>query len=195
MDIDSNLLSELQAWQLVDPLTLEQAVTLAVGVVPNSGRPRPAIFSPLLQAAETAVERKEIKPTNTWRSRDHAEYYGTDYIEPTVTQALFREWLEKTLTPELRTRAFFFLLPQDQWPAPGDTPEAGGDKPLRERERATLLCIIGALADLAKVDLSQHHKAGGQVEAMLSVKGIELSARTIGDHLRAAREAIERRRA
>lgn len=66
-------------------------------------------------------------------------------------------------------------------------------KPLDERERITLLNIIGALAEEAGLDLSQHNKAGNAVAAMLDQKGIVISGRAIGDHLRKVREAMESR--
>ena len=68
------------------------------------------------------------------------------------------------------------------------------DKPIDTRARATLLVIIGALAEYAKVDLSKHHKAGVAVAAMLAAKGVKTSSRTIGEHLKAVRAAMDRRK-
>lgn len=68
------------------------------------------------------------------------------------------------------------------------------DMPLDTRQRTTLLAIIGALADAANVDLSQHNKAGGIVSAMLDAKGVKVSGRTIGEHLKAVREAMDSRK-
>lgn len=67
------------------------------------------------------------------------------------------------------------------------------DKPLDERERSSLLCIIGALARMAQVDLSQPYKAAEQVAAALSQAGIPLAPRTIGTHLKAVPDALDRR--
>lgn len=66
------------------------------------------------------------------------------------------------------------------------------DKPLDARERTTLLCIIGALAEHAKLDLSQPMKTGDAIAAMMPDVG--LSGRTIGEHLKAVREAMESRK-
>ena len=68
------------------------------------------------------------------------------------------------------------------------------DKPMDARERTTLLAVIGALAEPAKLDLSQHHKAGEAVAAMLAAKGVTISGRTIGEHLKAVREAMDSRK-
>jgi len=66
------------------------------------------------------------------------------------------------------------------------------DKPLGTRERATLLCIIGALAAHAKIDIAQHMKAGQTIAAMMP--DVKLSSRTIGEHLKAVREAMDSRK-
>jgi hypothetical protein len=72
---------------------------------------------------------------------------------------------------------------------------ANGDgKALDTRERIMLLTIIGALAEPAKLDLSQHNKAGETVAAMLAAKGVTASGRAIGEHLKAVREAMDSRK-
>ena len=63
---------------------------------------------------------------------------------------------------------------------------------LDSRERATLLCIIGALAEYATLDLSQPMKAGEAIAAMMP--DVKLSARTIGEHLKTVREAMDSRK-
>ncbi|MGY3038681.1 hypothetical protein ACVWWQ_000268 [Rhodanobacter sp. TND4EL1] len=68
------------------------------------------------------------------------------------------------------------------------------DMPLDTRQRTTLLTIIGALADAAKLDLGQHYKAGEAIASMLDAKGVKLSARTISEHLKAVSEAMDSRR-
>lgn len=67
------------------------------------------------------------------------------------------------------------------------------DKPLDERERSSLLCIIGALARMAQIDISQPYKAAEQVAAALNQAAVPLAPRTIGTHLKAVPEALDRR--
>ena len=68
------------------------------------------------------------------------------------------------------------------------------DRPLKERERATLLTIIAALAKTAEIDVSQPSKAGGQIEALtIEVLRIRIPARTVENHLKAIPDALERR--
>ena len=68
------------------------------------------------------------------------------------------------------------------------------DRPLKERERATLLTIIAALAKTAEIDVSQPSKAGGQIEALTTrALGIRIPARTVENHLKAIPDALERR--
>ena len=63
------------------------------------------------------------------------------------------------------------------------------DRGLDPRERKTLLCIIGALAKAAKVDISIPYKAGSVIEKMLA--GRKISGRRIGDHLKQVPGALE----
>ena len=68
------------------------------------------------------------------------------------------------------------------------------DRPLGERERATLLTVIAALAKTAGIDVSQPSKASGQIEAMtIQALGIRIPARTVENHLKAIPDALERR--
>ena len=72
------------------------------------------------------------------------------------------------------------------------TPNAKIGKSLDARERTTLLCIIGALASHAELDVSQPIKAGDAIAAMMP--DVKLSGRTIGEHLKAVREAMDSRK-
>ncbi len=95
-----------------------------------------------------------------------------------------------------RTR--FKTLPQelvdavDAMRQPPAAPTPQGDD-LDARERVSLLCIIGALAHAAKIDLSEPYKAG-EIVAKLLPDGTSLTARTIGNHLKAVREATGSRK-
>lgn len=66
-------------------------------------------------------------------------------------------------------------------------------RPLDARERTTLLCIIGALAMTAKLDLSKPMKSGEVISAMLPAD-VKLSPRTVGEHLKKVAEAMDARR-
>ena len=67
------------------------------------------------------------------------------------------------------------------------------DKPLQDRERNTLLILIGALCRHAKVDYLKPSAAGAAIQAMTEELGARVSARAIEDHLRKVPDAIERR--
>lgn len=71
---------------------------------------------------------------------------------------------------------------------------AGGqasDKPLDERERSTLLCIIGALSRLSGLDLSEPFKAANQIQVLLEQDGVKSPAlNTIGKHLQKAKDVL-----
>jgi hypothetical protein len=67
------------------------------------------------------------------------------------------------------------------------------ERPLAERERATLLTVIAALAKHAKIDVSKCSKAGQAIEAMTTDIDTKVPARTIEEHLKRIPDALERR--
>jgi hypothetical protein len=73
-------------------------------------------------------------------------------------------------------------------------PDQRAEKPLEQRERDTLLVIIAALAELAKIDVKKPKTAGDKIETRTALLGAEVSSRAIQDHLNRIPEALERRR-
>jgi hypothetical protein len=67
------------------------------------------------------------------------------------------------------------------------------EKPLGRRERNTLLVIIGALAELPKIDVKKPSGAAVAIEAQTALMGARVAARTIEDHLKRIPDAIEDR--
>jgi hypothetical protein len=67
------------------------------------------------------------------------------------------------------------------------------ERPLEQRERDTLLVIIAALAELAKIDVKKPARAGATIETQAALLGAEVSSRAIQDHLNRIPEALERR--
>lgn len=67
------------------------------------------------------------------------------------------------------------------------------DKPLGERERASLLIIIAALCKEAKIDISKPSKAAQTIAHGISQLGVEVAARTIADHLNRIPETLDRK--
>ena len=77
----------------------------------------------------------------------------------------------------------------------GQTPPKSADaldKPLKERERTTLLAIIAAMAAEAKIDLSHPTTAASSVVERLQLMGIRLGQTTVEGHLKKAIEASEK---
>jgi hypothetical protein len=72
-------------------------------------------------------------------------------------------------------------------------PDQTAERPLERRERTTLLVIIAALADLAKVDVTKPAKAGAIIESKTALLGAEVSSRTIQNHLKLIPEALGHR--
>ena len=85
-------------------------------------------------------------------------------------------------------------FPQSQTPTtqePSD--QLSHERPLGTRERATLLTIIAALAEMVNIDLSKPTKAAEIIEDMTARKGARVAARTIEEHLKRIPDALERR--
>jgi hypothetical protein len=72
-------------------------------------------------------------------------------------------------------------------------PEKPEKKPLRKRERTTLLIIIAALANLAKIDWKRPSKAASLIAGETERMGARVSDRSILDHLHRIPAALEDR--
>jgi hypothetical protein len=72
-------------------------------------------------------------------------------------------------------------------------PVRGTEKPVERRERNTLLVIIAALADMAKIDVSKPSAAGASIESKTAQMGARVAARTIENHLKRIPEALDTR--
>ena len=78
-----------------------------------------------------------------------------------------------------------------QMPAPSAPSSADpSDKSLGRRERTTLLTIIAALAEEAKIDVSKPTKAGTIIAARISAMGYEVAPNTVAGHLRTLRKTL-----
>ena len=77
-------------------------------------------------------------------------------------------------------------LPQSQATEKADTP-------LGQRERATLLTIIAALARHSGIDWLTPTKSGNVIEGLTSDVGATIPSRTIEEHLKKIPDALERR--
>jgi hypothetical protein len=76
-------------------------------------------------------------------------------------------------------------------PAPKAQPVADPpEKPVGQRERTTLLTIIAALAEEAKIDVSKPTKAGETIAALISSIGYEVAPNTVAGHLRTLRKTL-----
>ena len=71
--------------------------------------------------------------------------------------------------------------------------DAVENKPLREKERSTLLRIIAGLAKAADIDISKPSKAAQTIEALIEDVGATVSARAIENHLNRIPDLLERR--
>ena len=100
-------------------------------------------------------------------------------------------WLAKSLPADsvlvVRTSALRDLE------ARASEPDQRVEKPIEQRERNTLLVIVAALAELAKIDLKKPSKAASAIEAQTVRMGARVATRTIEEHLKRIPEAREGR--
>jgi hypothetical protein len=74
-------------------------------------------------------------------------------------------------------------------------PDQKVEKPIERRERSTLLIIIAALSQMAKIDVTKPSGASGAIENQTVRMGARVAARTIENHLKLIPEALEGRSA
>lgn len=67
------------------------------------------------------------------------------------------------------------------------------DSLLKERERTTLLTLIAALCDQARLDITKPSKAAGVIEDLTVRIGARVSARAIEEHLKRIPAALQKR--
>ncbi len=86
----------------------------------------------------------------------------------------------------VRTKALEKLLQQ--------APDAPLDRKLRTRERDTLLTIIGALCNEARLDVNHPSKAAGIIESLTTRLGARVSSRTVENHLKLIPDVLAKKR-
>lgn len=71
-----------------------------------------------------------------------------------------------------------------------------GRKPEKEidtRERTSLLVMVGALAEMAKLDITKPTPAAKKILSVLESKGVQLGKKTIEEHLKRVSDALDRK--
>jgi hypothetical protein len=71
-------------------------------------------------------------------------------------------------------------------------PDQRAERPVEQRERTSLLAMIAALAQLAKIDVTKPSSAAEAIESQTVRMDARVSSRTILNHLKLIPEALER---
>ncbi|HEX9588928.1 MAG TPA: hypothetical protein VGA15_14430 [Bradyrhizobium sp.] len=71
-------------------------------------------------------------------------------------------------------------------------PDQRAERPVEQRERTSLLAIMAALAQLAKIDVTKPSSAAAAIERQTDLMGARVAARTIENHLKLIPEVLER---
>jgi len=116
-----------------------------------------------------------------WRFLSDNTYGGPDKLYPAQT-------FPSGAILVVRTSAVLDLVALSE-------PETPMERPLRQRERDSLLVIIAALAEVHGIDIKRTSKAAMEIESATIQKGARVSARSIEDHLRRIPDALERKAA
>lgn len=72
--------------------------------------------------------------------------------------------------------------------------EAKTGEDISTKERTTLLTILGLLAEIADLDISEASKAAAVIENAAAQNGLALSRRSIEEHLKRVKQAMQARR-
>jgi len=173
-------------WRNFSLLTLDDAIVLSCDVDP--------IWHASRKDVTLVRERKTIASSHIASGNLHltAPLTPTEYLGfHLISAADFRRWAQSLPIPfEFPAE---FPTADDPGSSSTQRPPSGPAAELDARERTTLLCVIGALAESAGIDLSKHNKAGEVVSAMLDKRGIDISGRAIGEHLRKVAAALQSR--
>jgi len=174
--------TDFEHWARMPSWSGDEVSALLVGLDP---RKVSGVLSKIGEAAARSDIAQRFGEVQAILKRGNASSFFTPerYLHPADAIAWARRF-EIPVPRELEAAVIRMWAEPD--PEPGVAP-----KPLDERERTTLLCIIGALARQQGIDISQHMKAGDTVAAI--APELQLSGRTIGEKLKLVREAMERR--
>ena len=72
-------------------------------------------------------------------------------------------------------------------------PAVGVEKPLSNRERETLLTVIGVLCNEAKIDFTKHSKAAGLIQGAAAMMSLSIGETTIENQLKMIPDALRSR--
>ena len=68
--------------------------------------------------------------------------------------------------------------------------ENASERPIGQRERTTLLVIIAALAELARIKVERPSAAAAAIESQAALMGVHVGMRTIEEKLKLIPEAL-----
>lgn len=166
-------------WKNLAVVRIDDAIVLSCDIDPGWHGDRKSI-------SEVCRRKSIVESHLAAKSLQTQEPYkrvSGDAGDRLVTLSEFRRWGESLPSP---------LAFADEFPEALQRQMAESSKPMDTREKTTLLCIIGALAKEARLDISEPYKAGEVIAKLLL--DTKLSSRTIGDHLKGVSEAMDSRK-
>jgi hypothetical protein len=125
---------------------------------------------------ENYLERLDVACNHAQGKTLLTSYGETD---GSVSLPAFASWAEK----------LGWTLPEE-FPRPSPAVTATG-APIGTKERTTLLAIIGALAEMAKIDITNPTKAANAIVRQFEEQGRRIGQRTVEEHLKRVRDAQE----
>lgn len=201
----------LEDWLILDSWSVDEAILLLLGIQPLDHESLEARRSRVTEPIRNSdiLLHRTVWGLPLWR--DYSEYIPDwkDRIKTTASRLQAqRRRLQKIWSsgnhPERPSPAYVIEWAQKKGiPVPWleaaadigvvDRGVAVARSPMGERERTTLLILIGALAQEAKIDLAMPSKAAGQIELITEKLGARVAKRTIEEHLKRVRSALEKR--
>ena len=176
-------------WRQQDAWTLREFAQLCCGLNPGGVDNFPTGNMEQYNEARDSINR--AVRVKALRTIDELAWPATDAEQMYEATPAFKPCEVGPWAAARYSATFPYSL--NAWDRDSPSPDAIADKPLREKERGTLLKIIAGLAKAADIDISKPSKAALSIEALIQGVGATVSARAIENHLNRIPDLLERR--
>lgn len=180
------------AWDLVSVFTIAQAAALWIKIEPECDSVADDACSPKVRALAREIgEKLRVGDPRDYHhpARGHSGFIGYDRVEHHYTERKVTRAALLSLANQRSERPLFLFKEDREQPVRNNGQEltahaAVASSQLGTRERRTFLVIFAALAELAKIDLSEPYKAGAAIAKQAELLGVTLGEKDTGDKIK-----------
>ncbi|WP_431127588.1 hypothetical protein [Variovorax paradoxus] len=133
--------------------------------------------------AQNGIARAEAESLLAKHKEDRKKFVADRMLQPALERYYPAGGLPHDAVVVVRTSALLDFQQRSN--------DRRDEKPLGERERNTLLRIIGVLSKEAGLDLTKPSKAGAAMESWAASMGVDLAKRTAEEHLKRVAASME----